>query len=364
MAQRSSQQRLPEFSLVLMLTHACNLRCAYCYGGTRRAGTLAPELGRRAIDRAAASVEPHGLLSVGFFGGEPLLAPELMDELAQHARRQAAQHDLRLRLAFTTNGTVDTPAAQRLMTSPDIHVSISHDGLPAVHDRHRRTADGRGTCAQVERTIGRLQRADKDVTAVMVIRPDTLRSAPEGLSHLLGLGMGDVVLSLDLWTSWAEVPPEDLSHAIGRLADLWGAHWPHADINWFNEKTARLLGRPLQTARCGFGRGEVAVAPSGRLYPCERLIGDDAGGHPLLLPGHAADGGSFLDLPEPDALDPGACAGCGTAALCGTDCRCSNYVRTGHVARPDRLLCLHDRFCTQHTRRVLQDLAGREAFAV
>ncbi len=59
----------PRFGLVLCVTHGCNMRCRYCYAGTKRAEVMPEGFGRKAIDRAVASIEPGGTLDLGFFGG-------------------------------------------------------------------------------------------------------------------------------------------------------------------------------------------------------------------------------------------------------------------------------------------------------
>ena len=59
------------FGLVLMVTHACNLRCSYCYTGDKFNRKMPPLVGQRAISRALASTRAGGTLELGFFGGEP-----------------------------------------------------------------------------------------------------------------------------------------------------------------------------------------------------------------------------------------------------------------------------------------------------
>ena len=46
-----------QFGLVLTVTHACNLRCGYCYAGAKSSRTMDPSVGRRAIDRAVAHID-------------------------------------------------------------------------------------------------------------------------------------------------------------------------------------------------------------------------------------------------------------------------------------------------------------------
>ena len=125
------------FHLVLMVTHACNLRCDYCYMGRKSPRRCCPAIGRSAIARAVCSIRPSGVLELGFFGGEPLLEAELITGLLSHARHAAESAGVVLRPTLTTNGTIATAAAWDVMTDDGLDLCISHDGLPEVHDRHR-----------------------------------------------------------------------------------------------------------------------------------------------------------------------------------------------------------------------------------
>jgi uncharacterized protein len=116
-----------------------------------------------------------------------------------------------------------------------------------------------------------------------------------------------------------------------------------------------LADVPVQdTARCGFGAGQIAVTPAGNLYPCERLIGADEPGNSLRLPGDIQHGDDFLGYRAQPEKMASECTECALQSLCSTNCRCSNYVRTGDITRPDGLLCLWDQACHRETVRVLQ----------
>jgi len=340
------------FSLVLQVNHACNLRCTYCYTGDKFSRSMTLQTAKTAVDRALASLIPCGILDLGFFGGEPLIEARLIREILDYAREQAELRDMDLVATMTTNGTVTDPDAWGLLTDPGLNVSVSHDGLPELHDRHRVDTAGKGSSAVVERTLRRLVRAGRDFNVVVVIRPDGVRRLPDGIRHLHGLGVRRIEPSLDLWTSWSATDVLALSEILSECADLWRAGLPDYSISWFDEKLVRLSGKAVEeTARCAYGDGQIAVAPSGALYPCERLIGEDRPDQAARLPGSVRDGKDFLCFPEPT---PTTCeAGCPGAPVCGVTCRCSNLIRTGRPETPDELLCAVDRICFEETLRVL-----------
>lgn len=341
------------FSLTLMLTHACNLRCTYCYTGSKVKRAMSERVAKAAVDRAINSVAPGGLLELGFFGGEPLIEARLITSIMAYAREQSRNRDLRLAGHLTTNGTIRDADAWRLLSDPELGISVSFDGLPAIHDRHRVDIDGKGSSGQVETLLKRLLSSGREITVVMVVRPDTAAMLPHGVQYLRTLGVRDIEPSIDLWTAWPDEDQERLHDALTECADLWRAALPNLSISWFDEKLARFAQIPIdECARCGFGDGQIAVAPSGSLYPCERLIGEDADGNPWRLPGHVLDKHRFDNLRPAAATLPSSCP-----AAPGTACRCSNFVRTGNSERADTLLRNLDRWCTEETVRVM-GLAG------
>lgn len=341
------------FGLVLMVNHACNLRCTYCYTGDKAHRPMSRAVGEHAINRAIASLTPGGVLELGFFGGEPLIESSLILCLLDHASRAASARGVELRATLTTNGTIDAPAAWRVMLHLDVELTLSHDGLPETHDRHRLTPTGGLTSHLVEATMRKLRDAGKTFGVNVVVRPDTLEDLPLGVYRLLQHGVRRVDLSLDLWTRWTTADAPALEEAIARCADVWHAALPSVDINWFSEKAAAMAGVPVEaSARCGFGDGEIAVAPSGNLYPCERLIGEDAADNPMRLPGHALRGDDFLAGRRASRRSHPSCDACDIESSCGTTCACSNYVRTGDPSAPDRLLCLLNELAARHTHRV------------
>jgi radical SAM protein with 4Fe4S-binding SPASM domain len=167
----------------------------------------------------------------------------------------------------------------------------------------------------------------------MVVRPDTLDQLPDGLRYLHHLGIRHVDLSLDLWTMWAAGDGFRLERAIDEAGQLWRSWLPEFALNWFDAKVGDLtmLPKTHEDTRCGFGDGEIAIAPSGRLYRCERLIGEDRPDHTLRLPGHVLEGRDFLGFAVAPIKTCTACSSCVLHSTCDTACRCSNFIRTGNT---------------------------------
>src|SRR5947209_19415198 len=75
--------------LILLPTEQCNFRCTYCYEDFS-IGRMNPETiqgVKRLIDRR---LEGLGFLSVSWFGGEPLLACDIIEDISESIVRAAA----------------------------------------------------------------------------------------------------------------------------------------------------------------------------------------------------------------------------------------------------------------------------------
>src|SRR5205085_2668523 len=94
---------------------------------------------------------------------------------------------------------------------------------------------------------------------------------------------------------------------------------------------------------CRVGHGAVAVAPSGNLYPCERMVGEDR--DLALCIGHVSAG---IDPSKLRALDSSRadrnteCGGCAVESRCASFCACANLAETGRVGEAGGVQCWHE----------------------
>lgn len=136
--------------LVVLPTEACNFRCFYCYEDFKLA-RMREDVVRgleRLLEARAPSLE-H--LSISWFGGEPLLAKDLILRLLEHVAALRARYP---RIAFESDATtnawhLDRPLFERLLALGVTTWQISFDGPEEVHDRRRMQADGGATFARI-----------------------------------------------------------------------------------------------------------------------------------------------------------------------------------------------------------------------
>jgi MoaA/NifB/PqqE/SkfB family radical SAM enzyme len=173
----------------LELTHACNLRCGFCYTDSPR-HTLArtPELSD--ADWLAIVEEAIGLgaLEAVITGGEPLLRRELTLDVIE--RFEAAG----VGTTLNTNGWfVDDAVADRLAACRGLSVFVSLDGATsAAHDGSRGVP---GSWARGVAGIDRLLVRDVPVRVVHVVTPDTERETDALIELCWQLGVTSVQMT-------------------------------------------------------------------------------------------------------------------------------------------------------------------------
>lgn len=128
--------------LTLQVTQKCNLDCEYCvysenYHNRHHADKwMTFETARKAIDYLVSHSADAEVLSLGFYGGEPLLAFDLMKECTLYAEK--VFEGRRFLLNFTTNGTLLTEDKIDFLVEHGYTMMISLDGPEQVHNRHRK----------------------------------------------------------------------------------------------------------------------------------------------------------------------------------------------------------------------------------
>jgi len=132
--------------LVIFPTEACNFRCTYCYedhAPKRMSGRTVSALKQFLRNRLPTLHQ----ITVSWFGGEPLLAKDIMLDICGFIQHEiAGRTDISFASSATTNGyLLDSSTLHDLVTSGITDYQIALDGPPEIHDRSRLRADGSGT---------------------------------------------------------------------------------------------------------------------------------------------------------------------------------------------------------------------------
>jgi uncharacterized protein len=349
----------------LCLTHACNLRCAYCYAGEKSGRSMTWDTARRAIDfflgqtlRQARLMGRPPSAQLGFFGGEPLLQWPLLKRATAYAEVESARLGITLVKTVTTNMTLLDRAKTDWLVAAGFHVGLSLDGNAAMHDTLRRFRNGRGSHAACAAALKTFMASGSDRYEVIVVPdPRNVGHLADSVAWLMREGVRKISLNPNFYIDWPRPALAVWRRAYERIADLYAARFrAHAPVkvNVLDGKIRVHLKEGYEACdRCGFGEREAAVAPGGNLYPCERVVGDDT--REDLRIGNVVDG--FHPARRARILAKRgnrtkACKACGLRDRCMNWCCCINHATTGATDQVAGVVCFHERMSIAAADRV------------
>jgi len=283
-AQSGLSRRAGQTPIIKLVGDQCNLRCRYCFLSEHdqsRRQLMAPELLERLIREYLALF--HGRLRFIWHGGEPLLAGLDYFEriIALQQRYRTPRHE-RIQNQLQTNGTLISDDWAKLFKRYRMLVGVSLDGARASHDRHRLTANGRGSFTEVLAGIETLKRHGVPFGVIQVVTKSTLDSLEQDFRFLLD------ELGLTRWSInpfYAPEGPHSAEHVDDKalagylrgVAELWlSADRPELRIREIANLVAGAAGRrPRLCAFNGTCASYFCVEYDGRVYPCDRFAGID-----------------------------------------------------------------------------------------
>ncbi len=141
--------------LGIIPSRSCNLACSYCSFGAAHAPReqMNPLVAASAVEWMAENCAQRGetRLEVHFFGGEPLVAADVVEVVVHKARAMAEKLGLVPHLELSTNGLFDQDWAGFVGDYFDT-VVLSLDGPADIHDRQRPRPGGGGSFEAVVAT--------------------------------------------------------------------------------------------------------------------------------------------------------------------------------------------------------------------
>ncbi len=156
--------------IILKLTSACNLNCSYCIEGDRPSERMPEDIFFKSVDDLPSLLEHVQSKDAEFLfhGGEPMLyGRESLRRLIGYARQRLS--DFNVKFLMQTNGTLIDDDWIEFLKAEDIHIGISIDGYPEIHDRFRRTKDDRPTAELIIGNMKKLRAAGLNFGTLMVI---------------------------------------------------------------------------------------------------------------------------------------------------------------------------------------------------
>lgn len=351
-----SQIPLPPITgMELFVADGCNLDCTYCFEGQKPKRFLAPETARIALKRLIAEWSGDAKeVHIVFFGGEPLLNWRVCRLVIEEAEEQSSFQGKKVSFSLTTNGTLLNSERVRFLKEHQVAVMLSMDGIPAAHNRHRRTKKGLTSFHLVQRGLSLLQEHYESFDVRMTVMPDTASMLYESVAFLAEQGVKRIFVVPAFEVSWT---PRDwllYRQNVRKVVTDFGQPPLAAKANVslvqdiFQVRSAmensRAESEPKGVASfgCYAGISSVAVTAAGEVFPCAAFVGNQRLMENYLL-GRVEEGRlNQFRRQEIFVLSRRRgvrCKECSLKRFCTGGCMVSNYHATGYLVEPDPITC-------------------------
>ncbi len=273
------RRRSMDASEALLLTIAptiqCNFRCTYCFEAHRQE-VMTPKSQADLMRFIAHNAEGARAITTTWFGGEPLLHPDIIERIQRFTNDLGAARGLRISRGIVTNGYFLTEdVIRRLQALGDWEmVQVTLDGPPPIHNSRRVLLGGQGTWDRIiancrtaiSMGLGINLRVNVDRRNVTMAGALLDRLLEEGILPGANISLGFVT---DSTVACSHVKDEVLSDEERARITIWF----EGEMLRRNLLPSVGLPSPLCGPMCSVEskRGYV-IAPSGLIFKCWHQI--------------------------------------------------------------------------------------------
>ena len=314
---------------MLMVTHACNLNCSYCYEPHKKNAYMDTDLAKEIILREARFVESNDQfdeLEIDFMGGEPLMNFPLIKEIVEWLEDGAIAVPW---VCFaSTNGTLLTNEIKDWLRAhkKTINLGASYDGNSQMQSTNRGTDK-----YNIDLEFFRESWSNQPLH--MTISKETLPTLAEGVLDIQEKGY-NVEASLAQGVDWTIDDAVMYREQLSILKDAYlknTALVPFDRLIRFVDVFDLPATEKIQAKWCGTGKYMATYDIDGKKYGCHMFT-------PLVLGRDRAllSDSVEWDLPESNVDD--YCKSCVLRSFCPT-CPGFNYKYRGNLADRDKRWC-------------------------
>lgn len=215
-ARHMARLQKKDYHIIVNTTMDCNLGCWYCYETHKKGSVISDSILDSIYNHIKLKFEEDNLrsLTLGFFGGEPLLVIPEVNALIKNCSSFCNDKKIAFSVGFTTNGTIINSKLFDMLRDIDSHFQVTFDGNKAKHDSVRKFKKGSSgsfelICRNIRTILSSLPKAR--IGLRINYDADTLKNMGEVYDFIASLDPEKVSVSLHkVWQVDKEEIDEDL----------------------------------------------------------------------------------------------------------------------------------------------------------
>ncbi len=316
----SARYDASSIGFVIAPTMACNMACPYCYEGNKK-GRMSDPLIERMIEVVEKQASGLKRVDIGWYGGEPLLAMDIIEKLTGAWLDLGEKRDFEYGASIVTNGYLLTSqTVDRLRELKVTMAQVTLDGPARIHNQKRPLRNGRDSFdtimenlkhAVTKMGVSVRVNIDRSFTREIVEELlDELEAA--GLRQRVGVYFGQLEASSTVCANIADncYDTADFSAVETEYYRLL------LDKGFFIQK----LPSPMSTYCMAQNVSSLLVDPDGDLYRCYNHVGDKSRSHGNIADPINYQHPNFLRLFGFNPFEDDTCRTCELLPICMGGC--------------------------------------------
>lgn len=348
-------------SAMLILTHACNLKCRYCFVHQEPCH-MTLETAMDAAKFLIKNAEEVGQVpSINFFGGEPTLKwDEIIVPLTNWIRNEYGKP---FDLGITTNGTLLNDSRIQYLKINGISILLSIDGDKETQDYNRPYHNGDGSFDSLLPLLPKIVLNFKNITFRSTTIPLTCHHVFDNIMFAKQHGFSNFFVVPNVFEEWNDSHKKTLESEMRKYTNycideyrtgkepIYFSQYDEAfkDIKMINYAYKHQIIRDMKKCqacgKCGLGSGKFAsIHPNGNVYGCQEMTSND-GEEGLFYIGNIYTGiidklrENLMARFDNNHIVGLNCDTCKLTRVCDGGCVANNYMITGSLSHAPDIYC-------------------------
>ncbi|MBN1638233.1 MAG: SPASM domain-containing protein [Ignavibacteriales bacterium] len=269
--------------LTLNIVNKCNLNCKYCYAKGGSYGNPIDTISYKTLVNAIDLIfhKFNHINKIQYFGGEPLLAPNIISEACEYILDVCTRLNKRVPMFYVvTNGTNLSDSILDIINKYSIKVTVSIDGPTIIHE----TLRGINTMQKIVEFTSALKENNNRFSIECTytkLHYDSNILIEDLLEYFFNtFGVREVHIP---WVSVDKGSPFFLDEKVLKNVYTRAIKYCFRTIANKSPLTFSFLTRLLRvlitrspTSYCPAGGGTISISTTGDIYPCFMFIGNNA----------------------------------------------------------------------------------------
>ncbi|QTA38012.1 radical SAM protein [Thermosipho ferrireducens] len=308
----------------IMPTLQCNFDCVYCYE-SKEGPSMRYEIAERIVDYLCEIARKKRKISIGWFGGEPLISFEIIRYINERVAKVCEEYNSEFHSSMSTNGFLLSEDKARYFDELKIrNVQITLDGPPEYHNKYRPLKGGAETFDKIYNNMKKLLEVTE--TTQISLRVNVGVENYDHIPQLLDMFDEFPKERMRIYFRWIFQGGEDKNGFYKKLHEFKGLN-SFKKISKFYVKAAEKGFKvffPIltQSRYCEYDSvAATVIGPEGEVYPCTVAVMKGSEFGKVTENGIEYEKEKYLYWYKPDAFEDEECKSCKILPICMGGCR-------------------------------------------